>query len=109
HYGPTEGTVDATAERVRYAEEGAPPIGRPVANARVHLVDREGRPVPIGVPGEIWVAGPRVARGYLRRPDLTAERFRPDPWGAPGARLYATGDLARFRSDGRLEFLGRLD
>src|SRR4029077_3520966 len=77
--------------------------------ARVHLLDRAGELSPPGVPGELWVGGTPVGRGYLGRPELTAERFRPDPFGPPGARLYRTGDLARFRPAGRLDYLGRLD
>jgi natural product biosynthesis luciferase-like monooxygenase protein len=108
-YGPTEATVWATTHRVR-DEDGAVPIGRPLANARAYVVDRALRPAPTGVPGELLLGGPGVARGYLRRPALTAERFVPDPFsGDAGARLYRTGDLARRRTDGRLEFLGRLD
>jgi amino acid adenylation domain-containing protein len=103
-YGPTEATVMATAERV--TGPGAPPIGRPVAGAEVFLLDPDLRPVPPGAPGEIALGGPGLARGYLGRPDLTAERFLPTPGGA---RLYRTGDLGRFLPDGRLEFLGRVD
>jgi amino acid adenylation domain-containing protein len=108
-YGPTECTVDATICRVR--ESGATPnIGRPVANTQAYLLDRQGHLVPVGVPGELYLGGEGVARGYLERPDLTAERFLPDPFSAAtGARLYKTGDLARYLSDGCIEFLGRLD
>jgi natural product biosynthesis luciferase-like monooxygenase protein len=108
-YGPTEATVWATTHRVR-DEDGPVPIGRPLANARAYVVDRALRPAPTGVPGELLLGGPGVARGYRGRPALTAERFVPDPFsGERGARLYRTGDLARRRTDGRLEFLGRLD
>jgi amino acid adenylation domain-containing protein len=108
HYGPTEGTVNTTAARVR---PGAPvTLGRPVANVRVYLLDRAGNPVPEGVPGELHVAGAGVARGYLGRPELTAERFLPDPFSRePGARTYRSGDRARWRADGTLDYLGRVD
>jgi amino acid adenylation domain-containing protein len=108
-YGPTEATCDATAGRCA-AGAGDPPIGRPLANVRTYLLDDRAQPVPIGVPGELYVAGIGVARGYLHRPDLTAERFLPDPFStAPGARLYRTGDRARVLADGSLEYVGRLD
>jgi amino acid adenylation domain-containing protein len=111
HYGPTEGTVVTTAVPVPpVASSQPPPIGRPIANTRVHLVDRDLRRVPAGVPGELLVAGAGLARGYRGRPDLTAERFIPDPWTAePGGRLYRTGDLVRYLPDGGIEFLGRID
>ena len=108
-YGPTEITVWATvAECV--AGSGKPMIGRPVTNVRVYVLDGALQPSPVGVPGELCVGGPGVARGYLGRADLTAERFIPDPFAPPpGGRLYRTGDLARYRADGSIEFLGRLD
>jgi amino acid adenylation domain-containing protein len=104
-YGPTEDTVYSTlAER----KPGAPAtIGRPHPNKRAYLLDPLGQLVPIGVPGELHLAGEGLARGYLNRPELTAERFIANPFG-PG-RLYRTGDLARYREDGHLEYLGRLD
>jgi amino acid adenylation domain-containing protein len=110
-YGPTEAAVDVTAWDCR-AEAVAPvvPIGRPIANLRVHLVDPSGGLAPFGTPGELCIGGVGVARGYLAAPRLTAERFVPDPFAAePGARLYRTGDLARFLPGGSVEFLGRLD
>jgi len=106
-YGPTEATVDATAARV---EPGtAPTLGRPLANLAVRLLDGALRPVPMGVEAELCVAGPGVARGYLGQPARTAERFVPDALGAPGARIYRTGDRARLHADGRLEYRGRAD
>ncbi|HEY2737052.1 MAG TPA: amino acid adenylation domain-containing protein, partial [Thermoanaerobaculia bacterium] len=112
-YGPTEITVLASGQLVEPAGEGLPPIGRPISNVRLQLVDRALRPVPIGVAGEIVIGGPGVARGYLRRPELTAERFIPDPfaarWGETGARLYRSGDAARWLPDGQIDFIGRLD
>ncbi|HEX3128845.1 MAG TPA: amino acid adenylation domain-containing protein [Thermoanaerobaculia bacterium] len=113
HYGPTEGTVVATADPVDPSGDRMPAIGRPIANVRVYLLDRALGPVPAGVPGELFVAGAGLARGYRNRPDLTAERFAPDPFGGltgkSGERLYRTGDLARFLPGGEIEFLGRLD
>ena len=106
-YGPTEATVCATQELCA-PEDGSPPIGRPLANVQIHLLDAEGRVVPVGMQGEIHIGGIGVARGYLGRPDLTAQRFRPDPFH-PGGRLYRTGDLGRHRPDGRIDFLGRID
>ncbi|HVR09361.1 MAG TPA: amino acid adenylation domain-containing protein, partial [Thermoanaerobaculia bacterium] len=141
-YGPTEAAVEVTSwsceqpgaaggviappapPPARAAAEAAVrppgvPIGRPVANTRIQLLDREGRQVPIGVAGELCIGGVQLARGYLGRPELTAERFVPDPFGAPapgdpaggggGARLYRTGDLARYLPDGAIDCLGRLD
>ncbi|HMK91069.1 MAG TPA: amino acid adenylation domain-containing protein, partial [Methylocystis sp.] len=110
-YGPTETTVTATAFEAESLRDygSAPPIGRPISNTRAYLLDRAMRPVPIGAMGELYLGGAGVARGYLDRPDLTAARFVPDPFGEPGTRLYRTGDLARYRQDGNLEFLGRVD
>ena len=109
-YGPTETTVWSTAHRVE--AEGAPtvPIGRPIANTRLYVLDRLLVPRPPGAPGELYIGGGGVTRGYHGRPDLTAERFLPDPWSAAGGeRLYRTGDLVRARPDGAFEFLGRVD
>ncbi|MFE2752932.1 amino acid adenylation domain-containing protein [Actinosynnema sp. NPDC059335] len=106
-YGPTESTVDSMIADL--ADHPAPVIGTPVLNSRAHVLDAWLRPAPVGVPGELYLAGPNVARGYLDRPALTAHRFVPDPYGAPGERMYRTGDLARRLPDGHVEFLGRVD
>ncbi|MBQ0984632.1 amino acid adenylation domain-containing protein [Streptomyces sp. F63] len=111
-YGITETTVHTTHHRVAegdLAPGAGSPIGHPLGDLTVRLLDPYGNLVPLGVPGEIHVGGPGVARGYLNRPELTAERFVPDPFGPPGARLYKSGDLARRRPDGSLDFLGRAD
>ncbi|WP_233601911.1 non-ribosomal peptide synthetase [Corallococcus sp. CA047B] len=110
-YGPTEAAVDVTYWHCPRTEDlRRVPIGRPVANTRLHVLDRHGQPVPVGVPGELFLAGVQVGRGYWRRPNLTAERFIPDPFSpTPGARMYRTGDLARWLSDGTVEYLGRAD
>ena len=115
NYGPTEATVTCLLHAVSgdlrdLRGEAALPLGRPVAGTRAYVVDEHLRPLPVGVPGELLLGGVRLARGYHRRPALTAERFVPDPFGdVPGARLYRTGDLVRRRADGELEFLGRID
>ncbi|HBH81825.1 MAG TPA: phenylalanine racemase, partial [Nitrospira sp.] len=108
-YGPTETTVWSMMTRVTQADDTVP-LGRPIANTQIYLLDSDFNPVPIGVPGELHIGGDGLARGYWQRPDLTAERFIPDPFGTyPGQRLYRTGDQARYRPDGTLEFLGRVD
>ncbi|MBC3271248.1 amino acid adenylation domain-containing protein [Pseudomonas sp. SWRI81] len=108
NYGPTEATVVATSGRI---ECGQPlHIGRPIANARAYVLDAQQNPLPVGVTGELFIAGAGVARGYLNRDELTAERFLADPFSQePGARMYRTGDLVRWRTDGTLEYLGRND
>ncbi|HSG40808.1 MAG TPA: amino acid adenylation domain-containing protein, partial [Thermoanaerobaculia bacterium] len=106
-YGPTEATANVTAGR---PGEGRPvTLGRPLANARIHVLDGAYRPAPPGAPGDLVIGGAGLARGYLDRPDLTAERFVPDPFGPPGERLYRTGDLCRFLPTGEVQFLGRID
>ncbi len=108
-YGPTETTVWSTCWRVSDLESGIR-IGRPIANTQVHVLDEHRRPCPLGTAGEIWIGGAGVADGYLGRPDLTRERFIDDPFRVEsGARLYRTGDRGRWRAEGRLEHLGRLD
>ncbi|HEY4460900.1 MAG TPA: non-ribosomal peptide synthase/polyketide synthase [Pseudonocardiaceae bacterium] len=109
-YGPTEATVYATAWYSNGHDlDQAPPIGRPIANTRAYVLDPMLRLVPVGVPGELCLGGPDLARGYHHRPGLTADRFVPDPFGGPGARMYRTGDIVRWRPDGELEYLGRRD
>ena len=111
-YGPTEATVTTTAYAGPFGTtaHNAIPIGRPIAGAQVYVLDGNLNPVPIGVPGELYIGGAGLARGYLNRPELTSERFIPNPFaGQPGRRLYRTGDLCRYSSDGNIEFLGRAD
>ncbi|MFC8453653.1 amino acid adenylation domain-containing protein [Kitasatospora sp. NPDC057223] len=107
-YGPTETTIWSTCAEIPRSPS-AVGIGRPIANTRAYVVDEQLRPTPLGVPGELLLGGDGVARGYLGRPGLTAERFVPDPFGPPGSRLYRTGDLAAWTPDGELDFLGRID
>ncbi|MFP5262672.1 MAG: non-ribosomal peptide synthetase, partial [Blastocatellia bacterium] len=112
HYGPSENTVVATCARAvaMTGRQAAPTIGRPIANVQVYLLDGRLNPVPIGVTGELYIGGEGLARGYLNRPDTTAEKFIPNPFAdSPGARLYRSGDLARYLADGNLEFVGRSD
>lgn len=114
-YGPTETIITTTTFPVHTLSPQAEtdqriPIGKPLQNRKAYILDREGQPVPLGVPGELCLGGERLARGYLNRPDLTAEKFVPDSFsGEEGARLYRTGDLARYLGDGNIEFLGRVD
>ena len=108
-YGPTENTVWSSVYRVNDTPSSVLPIGRPVDNVRIYILDTQFQPVPLGVVGELCLAGKGVAQGYLNRPDLTAEKFIPNPFGKDGSRLYKTGDLARFCVEGEIEFMGRLD
>ena len=110
-YGPTEAAIDVTAWECELDRSGhRVPIGRPISNIQMYVLDRHGQPVPIGVAGEIFIGGAGVGRGYFNRPELTAERFLPDPFsGDPAARLYKTGDQGRWRMDGAIEYLGRND
>ncbi|MES2940788.1 MAG: amino acid adenylation domain-containing protein [Pseudomonadota bacterium] len=110
-YGPTETTTFAATFPIRALPDSATtvPIGRPIANTQVYLLDTDLEPVPVGVTGELYIGGDGLARGYLNRPALTAEKFIPNPFGAPGTRLYRSGDLARYLSDGNIDYLGRID
>ncbi len=109
-YGPTESTTFAASYAFPTDFAAAhSPIGRPISNTQIYLLDADFNPLPIGVAGEIFIAGDGLARGYLNRPDLTAERFIPNPFGVPGGRMYRTGDLGRYDADANIEFLGRID
>src|SRR5262249_5573598 len=115
-YGPTETTIWSTTTQVR-RQTGTPAvtdakesIGRPIGNTQVYILDRYFQPVPVGIPGELYISGAGLSRGYWRQPAMTAERFVPDPFGmVAGARVYKTGDVARFLAEGRVAFLGRVD
>ncbi|HEX2208939.1 MAG TPA: amino acid adenylation domain-containing protein, partial [Longimicrobium sp.] len=109
-YGPTEAAVDVTHWPCVPPRHSVVPIGAPIANTRMYVLDGRGAPCPVGVPGELWIAGVQVGRGYWRRPGLTADRFAPDPFATePGSRMYRAGDRARWLPDGALEYLGRTD
>ncbi|KAF1007413.1 MAG: Tyrocidine synthase 3 [Luteibacter sp.] len=107
-YGPTEAAIDVTAHDCATLPSTHVPIGVPIDNLRIYILDGFNRPLPIGIPGELYIAGDGLARGYLNRPDLTAERFVADPFAA-GERMYRSGDLARWNEDGTIEYLGRID
>ncbi|MGE7440131.1 amino acid adenylation domain-containing protein, partial [Kitasatospora sp. NPDC001175] len=107
-YGPTESTVAITFT-TNLTQPTTPPIGTPITNTRIYILDEHLNPVPPGTPGELYTTGPGLARGYLGRPALTAERFTANPYGPPGSRLYRTGDLARWNTNGQLHHLGRAD
>ena len=110
-YGPTETTVCSSAELYcRHSSGSTVPIGRPIANTQIYILDEHLQPVPVGVPGELHIGGDGLARGYLNRPELTAEKFIANPFAADTtSRFYKTGDLARYLPDGNIEFLGRMD
>ena len=109
HYGPTENAVVATWTAVDCQSKEMPPIGKPIANVQMYVLDKGMRAVPAGVSGELYLGGSSMARGYLNRAGLTAERFVPDPFGAEGGRVYRTGDLGQWLEDGNIEYLGRND
>ena len=108
-YGPTETTIWSTAHHLSPGDSSLP-IGRPIANTEIYVLDGNLHPVPIGIPGELHIGGAGLARGYLNRPELTAKKFIPNPFSTNAtSRLYKTGDLVRYLPDGNLEFVGRID
>jgi non-ribosomal peptide synthetase component F len=107
-YGPTEAAIDVTAYECRQVQEAFVPIGRPIANTQIYILDEQQQVQPIGVPGELYIAGDGLARGYLNRPELTREKFVANRF-VPGARMYKTGDRARWLEDGNIQYLGRMD
>src|SRR5690606_23532819 len=108
-YGPTEAAVSITSHKVDEHDTASVSIGAPEWNSRVYVLDARLRPVPVGVAGELYLAGEQLARGYFARPDLTADRFVADPFGAPGERMYRTGDLVAWTANGELDYRGRTD
>ena len=109
-YGPSESTTYSTYALMKRGEAGAPTIGRPIIGTQLYVLDRRGEPAPVGVAGELYIGGEGLARGYLQRPELSAEKFVANPFSSdPGARMYRTGDLVRYLADGQLEFLGRIN
>lgn len=108
-YGPTEATVWSSVYNCSHELGTQVSIGRPIAIAQIYILDAHLKPVPLGVAGEAYIGGEGLARGYLNRPDMTAEKFIPNPFQKSGDRLYKTGDLARYLSDGNIEFIGRID
>lgn len=108
-YGPTETTIWSTIANINRDQTGTPPIGKPISNTQVYVLDSDLQPVPPGIVGELYIAGIGLATGYFRQPGLTAERFVANPYGAPGTRMYRTGDLVRWRADGSLDYIGRTD
>jgi acyl carrier protein len=108
-YGPTETTIWSAVQHVQGEHVGVVPIGQPIANTQLHVLDSKLQPLPVGVPGDLYIGGDGLARGYLNRPELTGEKFSPNPFSSRGSRLYRTGDRARYLMDGTVDFLGRAD